>query len=163
MNPEDERDLLSRLHRALEPKSQDPPEERMFEVRARAAAGAEFQAATERARRRTRLVAVAAVLAILTSSAAGFALGVGMPEPLRAAAHGLGLPVESPELVQARTLLQDLGMALSKRQPSRVARADKEMLAVVETLDQDEQAKIVPVAHEVHVRAVRFLRRAGKS
>lgn len=163
MNPEDDHDLLGRLRRALEPEPQGPPAERVEAVRARAVAGSELRVAAERARRRTRLVSVAAVVAILAALTWGFALGVSTPEPLRATAHNLGLPVESPELVEARSLLHDLGVALSNEQPDRVARTDRQMLAVVETLDENEQSKIVPVAHEVHVRAIEFLRRAGKS
>lgn len=155
-------DLFERLHRALEPEPQEPPAERVRAVRALALARREFQAAGARALRRTRLVTMAAVVATLVALGGGFALGVGMPEPLRAAAHNLGLPVESPELVRARALLHSLGVALSNEQPDKVARADRQMLAVVETLEEVEQSKIVPVAHEVHLRAVEFLRRAGK-
>ncbi|MBA3429860.1 MAG: hypothetical protein H0U16_00015 [Actinobacteria bacterium] len=103
-------------------------------------------------------MAAAALIAVLCAFGAGVLAGESLPTQIREVAHSAGLPVDSVELVQARAALHDLGVALSRKDADAARQADEEMLGLVEQLDEDEQQEIVPVAHEVHLRAVRFLR-----
>ncbi len=110
--------------------------------------------------RATRRVAIA--FAVLTALAGGMVLGHELPRPLRIVAHDwLGLPVDSTELVDAYSERDRLGRALSRRDADEVIAADRAMLALVKLLDPEEKEKIVPVAHEVHERAVDLLRELG--
>lgn len=153
---EDDR-LLALLSQVLEPEPLEPPAERIAEVRARAEAGARLLPVAERHRRRRRILVSVAVATILAAFGGGLVLGHDLPRPLRALAHDLGLPVESVELVDTRAAVDRLGSALSEADPEEVAVADAEMVRLVNTLEEDERAKIEPVAHEVHLRAVEFL------
>jgi hypothetical protein len=80
-----------------------------------------------------------------------------MPDWMRATAHDVGLPIESPQLVEARAELERLGNALAQADRAEVAAADAEMVRLVKSLSAAERRKIEPVAHEVHLRAVEFL------
>lgn len=153
---EDDR-LLALLGQALEPEPLEPPAKRIAEVRARAEAGARLLPVVERQRRRRRTLVSAAVAAILAAFGAGLVLGHDLPRPLRAVAHDLGLPVESVELVDTRDAVDRLGSALSQEDPEEVAAADADVVRRVNALEEEERAKIEPVAHEVHLRAVEFL------
>ncbi len=98
-------------------------------------------------------IAAALVVGVL----GGVILGDDLPRPLRAAAHAVGLPVDSPELVDARAELASLGRALAAGDLEAIREADAQMVALVKGLDPDERARIEPVAHEVHLRAVEVL------
>jgi hypothetical protein len=97
--------------------------------------------------------AVAAAL-IAASFTAGVLLSDDLPRPIRGAAHTIGLPVESNQLVDARAALDRLGQALAAGDMAAAREADATMVRLVKALDADERAKVEPVAHEVHLRAV---------
>jgi hypothetical protein len=156
VTPEEER-LLAQLARALEPDPAQPPAERLAVIRARAEAGAPFIAAAARRRRRRRALMSLAAAAILAAFAGGLILGHELPRPVRDVAHDVGLPVESVELVDTRAAVERLGRALSVGDAPEVAVADADMVRRVQALEEEERAKIEPVAHEVHLRAVEFL------
>ena len=94
-------------------------------------------------------------------AAAAFLVGLviadDMPRPVRAAAHAVGLPVDSNELVDAQAALDRLGRALAVGDTDAVRTEDATMVRLVKSLDDDERARIEPVAHEVHLRAVQLL------
>jgi hypothetical protein len=100
----------------------------------------------------------AVVLAVLAALAGGTVLGHELPRPVREVAIWLNLPVDSPELVDARAEMQRLGRALAGENAREVIAADRAMLSLVKKLDEKEKGEIVPVAHEVHERACSFLR-----
>lgn len=161
-------ELLSRLGRALAPAPGEPDPARVARLRAMAEAGRSTTASSPTTgtvarigvRRRGRRAAVAiGVAAVAASFVVGVVVGAEPPRPLRAAAHAVGLPVESPQLADARNELHDLGAALAAGDRSRVEAADRRMVTLVKSLPPDEKPKIEPVAHEVHLRAVSFLQK----
>jgi hypothetical protein len=102
------------------------------------------------------------VVALAAGIAATFLIGLGigheMPRPVRHVAHAVAPSfVESPELVDARAALDDLGRALSAEDADGICAADRRMLELVDRLSENEKGELVPVAHEVHERAVSFL------
>lgn len=104
---------------------------------------------------------VSIATAVVAALAGGTVLGYTLPRPVRVIVRAVGIPVESVTLVDARAELDRLGKALSRGDADEVIAADGAMLGHVKNLDQEEKDKIVPVAHEVHERAVAFLRARG--
>ncbi len=147
-------ELVQLLEEALDPTDREPSPERVARLRAEAAVPVLRQSS----RRRPVLAALGIAAAVLAAFLIGAVIGdAGLPRPLRAAAEAIGLPVDSPELVDARRELHRLGESLAAGDPDAVAAADTEMVRLVKRLDDDERARIEPVAHEVHLRAVAFL------
>ena len=150
--------LLEELRNALASSSVEPPDGGIQRVRGRAEAGKRLVELERRRGRAQRVVLLAAALVCLLAFASGVVFATDIPAPVRATLHSAGLPVESPELIEARAVLHDLGVALGEeRSPEEVQQADARMLELVEQLDKEEQEAIVPVAHEVHLRAVEYL------
>ena len=149
--------LLDLLAHALDSGPVTPPPAAVAAVRLRATDGRR-RAVTVRSRPPRRIfVGAAALASIVVAFALGLTLADNMPRPVREVAHGVGLPVDSPNLVDARQELQRLGRALAACDLPAVGRADPEMVRLVKSLDQDERARVEPVAHEVHLRAVSSL------
>jgi hypothetical protein len=148
--PDDE--LLERLGRALEPEDRAPSADRVRKLRAYAAG---------RPARRSGLIRALAAAAMLLVFAGGVLLGASPPDAVRDLAHDVGLPVESSTLVDTRDALYDLGVAISERDRAAARSADQRMLDLVDRLDAEEKAKIVPVAHEVHERALELIEGAS--
>ena len=158
MRRSDEKTLVHELRVSLASSSAKPADAQIERVRARAEAGKLLMELEQRRGRVQRSVVVTAALVCLLAFASGVVFATDIPTPLRAALHSAGLPVESPDLVEARALLHDLGVALGEgRSPEEVEQADARMLELVERLEGKEQEAIVPVAHEVHLRAVEYL------
>jgi hypothetical protein len=154
----DEETLLHELRAALVSSSLEPADERVQRVRARAEAGKRFMELERRRARAQRAVLGAAALVCLLAFASGVVFATDIPTPVRAALHSAGLPVASPELVEGRAVLHDLGVALGEQRPlEEVQQADARMRELLEQLDKEEQEAIMPVAHEVHLRAVEYL------
>ncbi len=166
--PAPDHELLDRLGEALAPPGRPPHPERIAALRhevitARASAtrddgeaASTVQAASRRVPR-AALAVLGVAAALLVGLVGGVVLGDDLPRPVRAAAHAIGLPVDSPELVEARAELHALGRALAAGDLQAIRVADAEMVALVRGLDADERARIEPVAHEVHLRAVEVL------
>jgi hypothetical protein len=154
MRSEDER-LLDLLTDVLEAEAPRPSPEGVTMVRARAILG--------RSQRQTpRLLtawaySMAGVLVVVATFLGGIAVGSDMPVWMRGPVHQAGLPVDSPRLVEARAALDRLGNALARSDGPAVAAEDAAMVSLVKSLNADERAKIEPVAHEVHLRAVEFM------
>ncbi len=158
MRRDDDETLLRELRTAIASSSFDPPEEGVQRVRARAEAGKRLVDLDRRRTRAQRIMLLAAALVCLLAFASGVVFATDVPAPVRAALHSAGLPVDSPDLVEARAVLHDLGVALGERRsPEEVQQTDTRMRELVEQLDKEEQEEIVPVAQEVHFRAVQYL------
>ena len=158
MRRDDDETLLRELRTAIASRSFDPPEEGVQRVRARAEAGKRLVDLDRRRTRAQRIMLLAAALVCLLAFASGVVFATDVPAPVRAALHSAGLPVDSPDLVEARAALHDLGVALGERRsPEEVQQTDARMLELVEQLDKEEQEEIVPVAQEVHMRALQYL------
>jgi hypothetical protein len=164
MSEHRDRELVRLLEEALDPPARQPPADRVAQLREQVAAAVPPAAALALRRngRRRRFAGALAAAAVVVAFVAGTVVGDGgLPRPLRAAAEAIGLPVDSPELVDARRELQRLGESLAAGDAAGVAAADAAMVRLVKGLDADERARIEPVAHEVHLRAVAFLAGAG--
>lgn len=148
MRPDD--DLSANLERAMLPAPRTPPAERIRALRAHVEEG-------EPLRGPRRLARWLAAAAIVIAFGGGVVLGHDLPDPIRDFARAIGLPVESSTLVETRAVLHDLGVAISERDREAARAADARMLALVAQLNEEEKAKIVPVAHEVHERALELI------
>ena len=158
MRRDDDETLLRELRTTLASISFDPPEEGVQRVRARAEAGKRLVDLDRRRTRAQRIMLLAAGLVCLLAFASGVVFATNVPAPVRSALHSAGLPVDSPDLVEARAALHDLGVALGERRsPEEVQQTDARMLELVEQLDKEEQEEIEPVAQEVHFRALQYL------
>ncbi|MGH2760534.1 MAG: hypothetical protein ACRDKJ_13375 [Actinomycetota bacterium] len=167
-------ELLAELGRALAPDVR-PSEARRAEVRVMASAGEPGRRSVPSRRRVSLGLAVGAIAAaaIVLAFGAGVVFHEDLPRPVRVAARALGLPIESPELVEARGLMLRLGVLVGSTERGedtvapaatldRIEAIDARMLELVGKLDAQEKAKLVPVAHEVHLRAVQVLEESGR-
>ncbi len=173
MKYERDDDLLDDLGRALRPDVH-PTEEQRAAVRAMAAAGAQVRRGRPARRAAVRAgLAAAVTAAILAAFGAGTVFEDDLPRAVRLAARAIGLPIDSSELVEARKLMLKLGelVGSTERGDATVASVetldemeavDARMLELVAKLDAEEKAKLVPVAHEVHLRAVQVLEESGR-
>jgi hypothetical protein len=142
------------LTRALDPGDRQPTDDRVAAVRAH------VLAARPRGRRVVRRFAVA--LAALAVLAGGIVIGYNPPDWVRDGARAIGLRfVDSPELVDARAEMLRLGRAVSRKDGAAIIAGDNSMLGLVKKLDADEKNEIVPIAHEVHLRAIMVLKELG--
>jgi hypothetical protein len=149
-------ELLDRLGRTLEGGGRlAAPPHRVAEVRALVDARARAGRPVRRSvRHRVTVIAVG----IAASLFLGVAIGHEMPRPVRHVADAIAPSwVDSPELIDARAVLDDLGRHLASQNTEGICAADTQMLDLVDRLDDDEKDGFVPVAHEVHVRAMTFL------
>jgi hypothetical protein len=152
-----ETDLLEQLQQVLDDGiRRSPAPERVaalaFQVEAKRAAAASVPAPARRWPLRAAIVGIAAAFLI------GAVMGHEMPRPVRHVAHAIApSQVESPDLHDARASLDELGRALAARDTEGVCEADQRMLELVGELTEEEKGKIVPVAHEVHERALTYL------
>ncbi len=154
----DDNRLFELLARALQDRPREPSQQRVEAVRARAEAGQRLAAAAPRRRHRVRwALAVGVVLSSVVAFGAGVATAEGLPRPVRAAAHGIGLPVDSPRLVEAWETLRELSLALGTRDAEVITRLDQRLLDLVAGLTAEEKEEIEPIAQEVHLRAVRLV------
>lgn len=122
MNQGDE-ELLELIRRALRPERSEavmPPSGAVTQLRE--------SVSTHFARRRivrhrgARVAVAASIFVGLSGSAAGaFASGATLPTPLRVVARGVGLPVDSVGLAQAKTDADRLRGALDKRERAEIS------------------------------------------
>ncbi|MGH2768844.1 MAG: hypothetical protein ACRDIF_07815 [Actinomycetota bacterium] len=159
-HPDDSR-LLELLGRALDPGPVAPSPGRVRALRAKAAAGRDLLAAAGPRRRLRLAMAALATVALVATFALGLTLGHSPPRWVRDLAVRTGLPVDSSELLEAQASVHRLAVALGRPQPSRaeVEKTLMDMVRRVTSVEQKEQGKIVPVAHQVHDRALQFLAR----
>lgn len=167
MSTTDDDRLLSAVATALMCEPVPPPPDRIAEVRRRAELGrvGGFAVPRPAGRRRRetaprirwRSVAALAAVAAALAFSAGLTVGHDLPRPVRSVAYSVGLPVDSPRLVDARRQLDLLGEALGRIDPPRVEASDSEVVRLVTSLAPDERRQIEPLAREIHLRALEFL------
>lgn len=138
MNDED---LLHRLSQAFAPEPVEPPPAGVVALRRAIEAG---RSQPRTAWRNHRVAAATAVFAtMLTSSTMAFALtGAPLPRPVRVVAHGVGLPVDSVALADARSAAARLKNALAHDDPARVDQAASLLRDRLTHLDADEKGQI---------------------
>ena len=134
--PTEEDDVLERLSQALRPPDAAPSPSELAELR-RAVAD---QAPAPIPRAWPRRVAVAAAAAVILVVVV---IGPPLPRPVRSLAHGLGLPVDSAEVADAKAAMDQLQAALDEGDPAKVEAASARLerrLARLRTADRNRFA-----------------------
>jgi hypothetical protein len=132
-------DLLDTLTAALTPTPVDPPAQGL-----RSLHDAVRAASAPRLRRRWAIPAIVGIGAISMSGVA--AAGVPLPRVVRQVGHDVGLPLDSPQLLDARHHRRALQAALADGDLGTTQRAAAVLRADLARLDQDERGKIEPDA-----------------
>lgn len=157
--------LIDSLHMALDIGPRQPSAEGIAALRAHISGNRPIPPSPvgpPRKESRTSWLRRATISLVIAAVFIGGMVAVGvLPARVRDAVHSIGLPIESSTLVEARKALLDLGVAIQNRDVPSAQAADQRTLALVASLDQEEQALIAPVAHEVHERALELI--AGAS
>jgi len=114
-------ELTALLRKALDPGNPSPPPESVRELRSLVSSAAPLRRPTPL---RTRVAVATAVFLGMSGSAVGAAVATGatLPEPLRVIASGIGLPVDSVGLAQAKTDADRLRGDLNRRDLEEVPR-----------------------------------------
>lgn len=134
--PTEDEDLLARLEHALRPPEVEPSDEEIAALH-RAVAGGVPAPAVRRVWPRRALVGVAAAVVLLV-----IVSGVPVPRPVRAAAHALGLPVDSVEVADAKSAVKELQRALDDGDQERAARASARLSQRLDALNQSDRQRI---------------------
>jgi hypothetical protein len=150
----DDQQLLEQLNRALAPGPVEPPRETVTALRAAVAQQTAPRPVPARRPPRTwwrRPIPVLAAGAFLATgiSTAAFASGATLPRPLRAAAHALHLPVDSPSLADTRTALAHLRALLPCGDPSRIQQAAGVLRDQLRALDPGARRTIADEAAQL--------------
>ncbi len=137
-------ELLDLLRSAVRPEaSNEPsPDAIMFLHRAIDAADA------PRARRRFKRVAGSCLIGVgvLAGGGGAFAAnGAVLPEPIRAVAHAIGLPVDSPAVAEARAARRALRLGLQRHDSTVIAAASARLRAAMNDLSLGERADLADV------------------
>ncbi|MDP8974785.1 MAG: hypothetical protein M3N28_00130 [Actinomycetota bacterium] len=148
--PTEDEDLLGRLEHALRPPDVEPSDEEIAALH-RAVAGGVPAPAVRRVWPRRALAGVAAAVVLLVMVS-----GVPVPRPVRAAAHALGLPVDSVEVADAKSAVKELQRALDDGDQERAARASARLRQRLGALSERDRQRIGR-------RAGPLLERAGGS
>lgn len=114
-------ELTALLRQALDPGNPSPPPESVGELRRLVAGSAPRRHPMPL---RSRMAVAAAAFVGVSGSAVGAAVATGatLPEPLRVIASGIGLPVDSVGLAQAKTDAGRLRRDLNRRDLAEVSR-----------------------------------------
>lgn len=133
-------ELFDLLVQTFAPAPLEPPPAGVFALRRAVGASSPPLLASWR----RRLAAAAAVFTlVLSGSATAFALsGAPLPRPLRVAAHGVGLPVDSVAVADARTAAERLKDALARHDPVQVEEAARQLRARLAHLERGENPEI---------------------
>ncbi len=105
------------------------------------------------------MVAAAAGI-VVGSGAAAFAAGAPVPRPIRAVAHDVGLPVDSPELTDAKGAESDLRIVLAINDPATIKRVRARLNHKLAAVPRDERGQIEKDAKALLARADQQLRTA---
>ena len=146
--PTEEDDVLERLSQALRPPDAAPSPSELAELR-RAVAD---QAPAPIPRAWPRRVAVAAAAAVIQVVVV---VGPPLPRPVRSLAHGLGLPVDSAEVADAKSAAAELQAALDGGDPARVARASARLERHLQALDEADRRRLAERSDPLLERARR--------
>jgi len=146
--PTEDEDLLHRLELALRPPAAEPSEAEIAALhRAVAEHGDGPPVRRVWPRRTLAAAAAAAVLFVIVS-------GAPMPRPIRAAAHAVGLPIDSVKVADAKSAMSELQRALDDGDREGAARASARLRQRLAALGEKERQSIGP-------RAEPLLQRAG--
>lgn len=165
----DDIQFLDLLTRALEPKPVEPPATRLASLHQAIAEHARLHPKPVRRRvpqpplltRLRRPIAAFVAAMALTSAGTAAAIGTGavrLPRPVRAVAHGVGLPVDSPELADARSATALLRSALGHNDSDSVAVATQELNTMLDRLSDGDRSKIEDEAHSLLEQADRLIK-----
>lgn len=143
MNAGDE-ELIRLAREALAPPSVEPPLESIAALREAVDRLSTPGAGRRRRAWRFRLAtAVAGFLTLASGTAAAAAVaGASLPAPLRGIAHGIGLPVDSAGLAQAKTDAGRLSYALRQRDVPMIGRDAAALETTFKRLDAGDQRSI---------------------
>jgi hypothetical protein len=140
VNNDDE--LLSLLGRAFRPAQGEPPPRLISALRESVAAQA-GKVANGLPRRRwlgRRPVALLAGAALLLSTGTAYAAVEGIPDPVRSAAHAVGLPVTAPDIHDLHSAEGKLRHALARHDPAEAARQAANVRGRLSGLSAGERA-----------------------
>ncbi len=105
-------------------------------------------------------VVAAAASIVVGSGAAAFAAGAPVPRPIRAVAHDVGLPVDSPELTDAKGAASDLRIVLAINDPATIKRVRARLNHELAQVPGDERGQIERDAKALLAKADQQLRTA---
>ena len=148
--------LLDALAVALRPAPSEPS---MAELAALRSVVDEVQVGAVRRRsgRRRRWVAGLLVGGVVLSGGTAYATNPVAPRPVRSAAFALKLPVESPELTDAKDALEDLEEELREGRRDQVAAAVEDVEEELADLSPDARRALEPGASTLLATAASFL------
>lgn len=159
-------DLLDALGAALRPPPVEPsPAElvalhRMIDERCDAPVITRVPAKRAWARRPLAVLAATAGL-VMGSGAAAFAAGAPVPRPVRAAVHDVGLPVDSPQLADAKGAASELRAVLAANDTATIKRVRTRLDRNLAEVPGDERDGIERDAKALLARADRRLQTAA--
>lgn len=126
------------------------------------AAGAVVPLRRGTSRRVGRVGAAAAAIVVFAGSAAAAATGgMGLPRPVRAVAHAIGLPVDSPALDEAHQHLRALDAALDARDAEVAEEALRRLGEAVSRMPDDERDDVRDDVEEALAEAAPLLAQTG--
>ncbi len=145
--PTEDEDLLRRLENAFRPPEVEPSEAEIAALH-RAVAESAATPAVRRVwpRRVVAAVAAAAVLIVIVS-------GVPVPRPVRAAAHAIGLPVDSVKVADAKSAVKELQRALDDGDQEGAARALARLRQRLDALGESDRRRLARQADPLIQRA----------
>ena len=148
--------LLDALAVALRPAPSEPS---MAELAALRSVVDEVQVGAVRRRsgRRRRWVAGLLVGGVVLSGGTAYATNPVAPRPVRSAAFALKLPVEPPELTDAKDALEDLEEELREGRRDQVAAAVEDVEEELADLSPDARRALEPRASTLLATAASFL------
>jgi len=142
-------EILDVLGAVLAPIRAEPPPEGIVALH-RAIDAQAWSGQTGHARplrqRRWLVATVALTGALGVSSAAFAATGAPLPRPVRQVVHTIGLPVDSPQLADARGTQRLLRTSLARRDLAAIRIHANELRSELRNLDSDERRQVEPTA-----------------
>ncbi len=160
-------DLLDALATEMQAPSAEPSQaelmclHRAIDERRRAPLAAPT---TRRPRLRSPVaIAAASVAVAFGGTATAFAAGAPIPRPVRMVAHDVGLPVDSPQLSDAKHAVADLGQVLAGSDDAAIARARDQLLRRLDALSAAERRGLAFVSGPLLAQAADRLRANGAS
>ena len=154
-------ELLGALAVALAPAPAEPSELSILRLRG-AALGLTFGQTDPRPRRVGRRVAIPAAVAFTVLGSAGAvaaATGAPLPRPVRAAAYGIGLPVDSPAVADVRATETRVRRDLAGADHSQLAGEVETLRTRLAHVEDDKRVRVQREAQPLIEKANRVLER----
>lgn len=158
-------DLLDALATELQPPSVEPSHAELMGLH-RAIDERRRAPLATRTQRRPWLrspiaIAAASVAVAFSGTATAFAAGAPLPRPVRTVAHDVWLPVDSPQLSDAKHAVTDLGLVLAGSDDAAIARARDQLLRRLDALSAAERRGLAFVSEPLLAQAADRLRANG--